>query len=210
MYGAFFFLSQFLQDVQGHSPLVVGVGFLPIPASVFLGSQLTSRVLVPRLRPKAIMMSGVSLAALGWPLSQLHAGSSYLQVLAGLVLLGAGAGISLVSLTSASLVGVDPRDAGAASGLINVVQQLGAALGLAVLVTLFGAITQHAQLATAAGLHAGSPTDIVLVHGLDIVFGVGAGFALLAMTIVGFFVRPAAQSTVVTRPGEEPARRTKA
>ena len=204
MYGAFFFLSQFLQDVQGHSPLVVGVGFLPIPASVFLGSQLTSRVLVPRFRPKAIMLSGVALAALGLALSsQLHAGSSYPQVLAGLVLLGAGAGISLVSLTSASLAGVDPRDAGAASGLVNVVQQLGAALGLAVLVTLFGAITQHAQLATAAGLHAGSPADAVLVHGLDIVFGVGAGFALLAMAIVGFFVRPTARGASASRQVEQ-------
>ena len=79
-------------------------------------------------RPSSLLLS-----------SQLHAGASYLQVLVNLVLLGAGAGISLVSLTSASLAGVDPSDAGAASGLINVVQQLGAALGLAVLVTVFGA-----------------------------------------------------------------------
>jgi EmrB/QacA subfamily drug resistance transporter len=197
MYGTFFFLSQFLQDVQGHSPLIVGVGFLPIPASVFLGSQLTSKVLVPRLRPKVIMLLGVSLAGVSLLLSsQLHAGSSYLQVLVNLVLLGAGAGISLVSLTSASLAGVDPRDAGAASGLVNVVQQLGAALGLAVLVTLFGAVTNHAQLATAGQ----SATDAVLVHGLDIVFGVGAGFALVALAIVARWVKPASQSAATVRP----------
>ncbi len=197
MYGTFFFLSQFLQDVQGHSPLIVGVGFLPIPASVFLGSQLTSKVLVQRLRPKVIMLLGVSLAGVSLLLStQLHAGSSYLQVLVSLVLLGAGAGISLVSLTSASLAGVDPRDAGAASGLINVVQQLGAALGLAVLVTLFGAVTRHAQLATAGE----SATNAVLIHGLDIVFGVGAGFALLALAIVALWVKPASQSAATVRP----------
>jgi EmrB/QacA subfamily drug resistance transporter len=197
MYGTFFFLSQFLQDVQGHSPLIVGVGFLPIPASVFLGSQLTSKVLVPRLRPKVIMLLGVSLAGVSLLLSsQLHAGSSYLQVLVNLVLLGAGAGISLVSLTSASLAGVDPRDAGAASGLVNVVQQLGAALGLAVLVTLFGAVTSHAQLATAGR----SATNAVLVHGLDIVFGVGAGFALVALAIVARWVKPASQSAATARP----------
>jgi EmrB/QacA subfamily drug resistance transporter len=201
MYGTFFFLSQFLQDVQGHSPLVVGVGFLPIPASVFLGAQLTSKVLVGRLHPKAIMMSGAGLAALGLLLSsQLHAGSSYPQVLVNLVLLGAGAGIALVSLTSASLAGVDPKDAGAASGLINVVQQLGAALGLAVLVTLFGLITHHAQLATAAGSWRGSPADAVLVHGLDIVFGIGAGFAALAMVIVALLVKPASQSAPAPLP----------
>ena len=106
MYGTFFFLSQFLQDVQGHSPLIVGVGFLPIPASVFLGSQLTSKVLVPRLRPKVIMLLGVSLAGVSLLLSsQLHAGSSYLQVLVNLVLLGAGAGI----LTGEPDVGVAGR-----------------------------------------------------------------------------------------------------
>jgi EmrB/QacA subfamily drug resistance transporter len=190
MYGSFFFLSQFLQDVQGHSPLSVGLGFLPIPASVFLGSQLTSRFLVGRVRPKSIMLSGAGLSALGLLFStQLYAAAPYAQVLVSLVLLGAGAGIALVSLTSASLAGVDPKDAGAASGLINVVQQLGAALGLAVLVTLFGVVAHHAQIASAS-FGAGSHADAVVVHGLDIVFGVGAGFALLAMAIVALFVRP--------------------
>ncbi len=111
-------------------------------------------------------------------------------MLVSLVLLGAGAGIALVSLTSASLVGVDPKDAGAASGLINVVQQIGAALGLALLVTVFGVVAHHAQIASASAVAAGSHADAVVVHGLDIVFGVGAGFALLAMAIVALFVRP--------------------
>ncbi len=83
MYGTFFFLSQFLQDVQGYSPLVAGVAFLPMPASVFLGSQLTSRVLVQRLRPKVIMLSGVGLAG-----AQLAA----LEPAARRVLLSPGAG----------------------------------------------------------------------------------------------------------------------
>ena len=191
MYGTFFFLSQFLQDVQGHSPLIVGVGFLPIPASVFLGSQLTSKYLVRRVPPKALMMSGIGLSTLSLALSsQLHAGSSYLQVLVNLVLLGAGVGIALVSLTSASLAGVDPMDAGAASGLVNVVQQLGAALGLAVLVTIFGVVTRHAQLSNALGSGAASHADAVLVHGLDIAFAVGAGFAIAAMAIVVLLVHP--------------------
>jgi EmrB/QacA subfamily drug resistance transporter len=204
MYGTFFFLSQFLQDVQGHSPLTVGVGFLPIPAAVFLGSQLTSRLLVGRIPPKAIMLSGAALTGLGLLLStQLHASSPYAQVLVNLVLVGAGAGISLVSLTSASLAGVDPRDAGAASGLINVMQQIGAALGLAVLVTIFGDVTQHAQIATVAASAAGTHADAVVVHGLDIVFGVGAGFALLAMAMVAYFVRPVPRPAAVPGAVEE-------
>ncbi len=64
MYGMFFFLSQFLQDVQGYSPLIAGVAFLPMPASVFLASQLTSRVLVRRVPPKALMLSGIGLSTL--------------------------------------------------------------------------------------------------------------------------------------------------
>jgi len=210
MYGTFFFLSQFLQDVQGHSPMTVGVGFLPIPASVFLGSQLTSRFLVGRARPKAIMLAGAGLSTLGLALaSQLHAGAPYAQVLASLVLLGIGAGIALVSLTSASLANVDPKDAGAASGLINVVQQLGAALGLAVLVTVFGSVTRHIQIATAAAT-GGSHAVSEVVHGLDVVFGVGAGFALLAMAVVALFVRPASPPAPVrypatSREGEERA-----
>ena len=96
--------------------------------------------------------------------------------------------MSLVSLTSASLAGVEPQDAGAASGLVNVIQQVGAALGLAVLVTVFGAVAGHAQLG-AAGVDrqlAGPPR---MVHGLDVVFGVGALFAVLAFGMVAVFVR---------------------
>jgi predicted MFS family arabinose efflux permease len=201
MYGSFFFLSQFLQDVQGYSPLAVGVGFLPIPASVFLASQLASKVLVRRVPPRALMLSGAGLATASLVLSsQLHAGASYLQVLLNLVLLGVGIGVSLVSLTSASLTGVDPKDAGAASGLVNVVQQLGAALGLAVLVTVFGEVTGHGQLASAIGSAASSHADAVLVHGLDVAFAVGAGFALLAMAIVALFIKPAPQLAAGLRP----------
>ena len=69
MYGMFFFLSQFLQDVKGYSPLRTGIGFLAIPASVFVSSQLTSRVLVRRIRPRALMLSGIGLAWISLVLS---------------------------------------------------------------------------------------------------------------------------------------------
>jgi EmrB/QacA subfamily drug resistance transporter len=190
MYGAFFFLTQFLQDVQGYSPLRAGVSFLPMPLSVFLASQLTSRVLVTRFRQKSLMLFGISLTLAGLVASsQLQAGSTYAQVLVGFVLIGSGIGVSLVSLTSASLEGVDDHDAGAASGLVNVVQQLGAALGLAVLVTVFGAATQHVQLgARTAGVSSAHATSL-LVHGLDVTFGVGALFAAVALGTVAVVIR---------------------
>jgi len=194
MYGIFFFLGQFLQDVEGYSPLRAGVSFLPVPASVFLSSQLVSKVLISRIRPKVLMLSGISITIVSLLLaSQLHAGASYPQVVASLVLLGLGMGTSVVPLTSASLSGVEPADAGAASGLVNVVQQVGAALGLAVLVTVLGAAAGHRQLGAAVRAPAS------LVHGLDVTFGAGAVFGLVALVMVAVLVRLPAVATSAGR-----------
>jgi EmrB/QacA subfamily drug resistance transporter len=196
MYGMLFFLTQFLQDIQGHSSLITGIGFLPAPTSVFLGSQLTSRVLVNRFPAKVVMLMGLSAASLGLLLcTQFHANTPYVEVLASLILLGGGMGISFVSLTSAGLAGVAPADAGAASGLINVMQQLGAALGLAVLVTVFDTVTPSGRsggLSTAA--NAGPVARAALVHGIDVTMAAGAGFSLLALAIVAIFVRTPARA----------------
>jgi EmrB/QacA subfamily drug resistance transporter len=199
MYGMIFFLTQFLQDIQGRSSLITGIGFLPAPTSVFLASQLTSRVLVNRLPAKVLMIMGSTSTVLGLLLAtQLHAGTPYLQVLASLILLGTGIGISFVSLTTAGLAGVAPSDAGAASGLINVMQQVGAALGLAVLVTVFDTVTPGARsagLSTAA--HAGAAARAALVHGIDVTMAAGAGFALAALAIVVVLIRTPAHSQVI-------------
>ena len=205
MYGIIFFLTQFLQDIQGHSSLVTGLGFLPTPTSVFLASQLTSRVLVNRLPAKTLMLVGTSMSALGLLVAtQLHTGSAYPQVLASLILIGAGMGVSFVSLTTAGLAGVAPADAGAASGLINVMQQLGAALGLAVLVTVFDSVTSGSHtvgLSQVAGLggSAGTAARAALVHGMDVTFAAGAGFALAALAIVALFVPTPARAEVELR-----------
>jgi EmrB/QacA subfamily drug resistance transporter len=196
MYGMFFFLGQFLQDVEGYSPLRAGISFLPIPISVFVSSQLVSKVLTNRIHPKALMLSGLGLAVVALALStQLHAGAGYGQIVVCLVLLGLGSGTSLVSLTTASLAGVDPHDAGAASGLVNVMQQVGAALGLAVLVTVLDATAGRSQL----GAGVGAATS--LVHGLDVTFAVAALFALAALIMVATLVKlpaPAPRTSTVS------------
>jgi predicted MFS family arabinose efflux permease len=200
MYGMFFFLSQFLQDLQGYSALRAGISFLPIPISVFAFSQLTSRSLVNRIPAKVVMVSGISLSALSLALaSRLHAGASYAQILVCLVMVGAGTGISLVALTSASLAGVEPADAGAASGLINVVQQIGAALGLAVLVNVFGSVTHHAPLANLANSTTTDAARALAVRGLDDAFAAGAVFALVALAMVAFLVRPIRHTGALSR-----------
>ncbi len=187
-YGMFFFLTQFLQEVDHYSPVRAGLGFLPIPLSVFLSSQLTSRVLVNRLGTRPLVVMGIGASTLSFALlSRLHAGTPYALLLLELVLFGVGFGISLVSLTSASLAGVEARDAGAASGLINVMQQVGAALGVAVLVTVFGIATRHAG----GPLLTPGSADATFVHGVDTAFRAGTVFLLAALATAALVIRPA-------------------
>jgi EmrB/QacA subfamily drug resistance transporter len=194
MYGMVFFLTQFLQEIQHHSALITGLGFLPTPISVFLSSQFTSRVLAGRVPPRTLMLSGSALSTLGLLLAtQLQAGTAYAQILVTLVLIGAGMGISFVSLTTAGLAGVEPHDAGAASGLVNVSQQLGAALGLAVLVTVFESLTPISFGAGPAGI---ALNQGQLVHGIDLTFAAAAALSLAALSIVAVFIRNPAESHV--------------
>ena len=187
MFGVFFFLGQFVQDAQGFSPMLAGLAFLPIPISVFASSQLASRVLIARVPAKAVMLGGMSamIASLVL-LTGLSPTTPYAQVLASLVLMGVGAGTSLVTLTAASLAGVPSGDAGAASGLVNVVQQVGAVLGLAVLVTVSSAVAPRT----------GPAHTLLDAHAIDVIFAVAAGFAVAALVLVAAVVK--------TRPATEP------
>ncbi len=151
MFGMFFFLTQFLQDVLHYSPIKTGLAFLPFTVALFAMSQLSARGLVQRFGAKAVMVVGFSVSTLGMlMMTQLTASSSYPSLLAPLMLFGAGNGLAFVPLTSTSLSGVRQEDAGAASGLVNVMQQLGGALGLAVLVSVFGTAARGAAAQSVA------------------------------------------------------------
>ena len=152
MFGLFFYLTQYLQEVLGYSSLKAGFAFLPMPTTVFVVSQLTSRRLSELVPAKALMLTGVGLGTVGFVLaSGLGEHSTYLHVFGCLILFAIGNGMAFVPLTQAALAGVPPQDAGAASGLVNVTQQLGGALGVSVLVTVAGSAagTPH-ELVTAA------------------------------------------------------------
>lgn len=172
-YGMFFFLVQYLQDVHGYSPLEAGVAFLPIPAAIFASSQLTTRVLVERLPGRLLLLGGLALALGGMVVdSMLTPASAYGQLLASMLLFGVGNGISFVLLTNTGISGVAPGDAAAASGLLNVTQQLGAALGVAILVSIFGAAT---------GGRATGPAGFS--RGLDHVFAGAAALVAVALVL---------------------------
>src|SRR5499425_2367328 len=146
MFGMFFFLTQFVQDILHFSPLQAGFSFLPMTAALFAVSRLSPR-LVSRFDPKILMVVGMLpvVAGMTW-LSRISVGTDYLSgVLGPMLLLGAGMGVVFVPLTMASLNGVHPEDSGAASSMVNVMQQVGGSLGLAILVTAYSTAVRNAQ-----------------------------------------------------------------
>jgi EmrB/QacA subfamily drug resistance transporter len=137
MFSLFFFLSQYLQDVRGYSPLRTGFAFLPMPLAIIIGTQISSR-LVDRVGSRALLVAGPLIAAFGlFLLSRVNVTSSYaLHIgLAGAIITF-GIGMSFVPITLSATGGVDRRDAGLASGLINTTRQIGGSLGLAALLTI--------------------------------------------------------------------------
>ncbi len=191
MFGMFFFLTQFLQEVLGYGPLQTGLAFLPFTVALFTASQLSARGLVERFGGKALMVGGLMLSTSGMLLmTQLSATSGYLSLFVPLLLFGTGNGLAFVPLTSASLSGVRPDEAGAASGLVNVMQQLGGALGLAVLVSVFGGSAREVAAQSAATAASAAQAHQAFVVGADHAFAaatvfVGATVVILALAIRG-------------------------
>ncbi|MDQ1680766.1 MAG: hypothetical protein QOI42_1625, partial [Frankiaceae bacterium] len=179
MFGMFFFLTQFLTGVLGYSGLATGFAFLPLSAGVFATSQVTARFLLPRLGAKPLMVGGITISMTAvLLLTQLNQHSGYWLVLVALVLFGIGNGSAFVPLTAASLAGVDPADAGAASGLVNVMQQVGGALGLSILVTVFGS---DGRAQRAAGIR---DQVAIFVHSADRAFLVAAVMLAVAIALM--------------------------
>ncbi len=197
MFGMFFFLTQFLQEVLGFSPLRAGVAFLPMTIALFAVSRLTPR-LIPVFGPKRLMIAGMIPVVIGmaW-LSRVSPATSYwTAIFEPMLLLGAGMGVVFVPLTTASLAGVRPQDSGAASSMVNVMQQVGGSLGLAVLVAVFGTAERHATSRPLTSLPA-VVQHHVLAHGMSDAFGLAAIFDAVTLLIIVALLR--------TRPPTVPA-----
>jgi MFS family permease len=207
MFGMFFFLTQFLQDVLHYSPLQAGFAFLPIPLTVFAGSQLAARVLVQRYSIRRLTTASIALSAVGLMLvTQLSAHTGYPMILLALMMFGFGMGISFVTLTAAALTGVAPGDAGAASGLVNVMQQLGGTLGVAVLVTVFGSASKHAIAHLTPHLDAASQFNQVFVYAADRVFVAAVVFFVAALAlVVATMARPTGRTARTAAVADESA-----
>lgn len=189
MMGMFFFLTQFLHGVLGYSDLKTGFAFLPMPISVFVASQLAARLLVDKFGGRRLILVGLTMSTAGllW-LTQIDAASGYGSVLGPLITFALGNGLAFVPLTSAALEGVEPKDSGAASGLVNVMQQVGGSLGLAVLVTVFGAATNG--YTAPAGTAAADVAKLTFVHGAETAFWTAAGFLAVTLVLLAVVMRP--------------------
>jgi EmrB/QacA subfamily drug resistance transporter len=208
MFSMFYFTTLFIQNVLGYSPVEAGFAFLPFAASVMLSSGITAQ-LVGRIGPKPLMMAGTLMLSSGllW-LSFAEAGESYVSALLGpLVVMALGAGGCFVPLTLLAVSQIRKDEAGIASALLNTSQQIGGALGLALLGTIAATATRHRieDLAGSLGQASGraletaqhapgaaaqlSPSlratfDQATVHGYSHGFRVGSAIALLAFVLV--------------------------
>jgi EmrB/QacA subfamily drug resistance transporter len=190
MYGMFFFLTQFVQDVLGFSPVRAGLAFLPLSGAIFAVSRLVPRLL-SRFGPKLLMVTGASAILVGvlW-LARISAGTHFVPGLIGpMLLFGIGAGLSFTPLSVMILSGVQRQDAGAASGLLQAMQQVGGALGVSILVTRFGMVSREAARHPLANATAEAQTHHVLAEAMGSAFALSAVFAalilLVALVVIG-------------------------
>ncbi|WP_299571239.1 MFS transporter [uncultured Williamsia sp.] len=191
--GMMFFLTRFMQGVLGFGPLTTGLAYLPMTMGTLVATQFSARWASTRIGPRPLLVLGFALAAggTGW-LTTIGPTSVYGDFVGATVLVGFGGGLAFFSLTTAALRDVHPEDAGAASGMVNAVQQLGGALGLAVLVSVFGAAT-HATGGSAADVFTGGVRATFWVStGLLL-----AGMALMALTQPSRVVRTLAPAPPV-------------
>jgi EmrB/QacA subfamily drug resistance transporter len=190
MFGMFFFLTQYLQGVRDYSALKAGFAFLPMTVALFAMVRIVPRV-SDRIGARRLMIAGEGVATLSmiW-LSRLSATSQYFpDIVVPMFFLGLGMGVAFIPLTTTSLAGVEPRDAGAASGLVNVTQQVGGALGLGILVTVFGTASKHAAQHPLVGATALQERHHELAHAIATAFTGSAVFLALTFSVIVFAIR---------------------
>lgn len=181
-FGMFFLLTFYMQRVLGYSPLRAGFAYLGFSVGTILGVA-TASALVPRLGMKVVVAIGMSINVLGMLyLSRLPVDGTYVaDVLPRILLIGVGGAWTFVAVTVAAVAKVDAQKAGIASGMLNACQQVGGAIGLAVLVTISA---HHGRTLAAQG----TPAMTAEVQGHGLAFVVGAGLCLAAVVVALLFI----------------------
>ena len=203
IFGVFLFLTYYLQQTRGYSPISTGLAFLPMTAVIMTSAVLANTRLLARFGPRPLVVVGMLLGAAGmFFLTRLGLHSGYAaHILPALLAMGVGFGFVISSSMNSATLGVRPSDTGVASATINASQQVGGSLGIALLSTL-------AASAAMSYLGAGRPSSALLagaaVHGYTTAFA-WAGVIFLAGAVVsgllferGVRALPAAAEPVMT------------
>ena len=183
IFSVFFFLTLFVQNVLGFSPLKAGLGFVPLTGGIIIMATLMSR-LIAKIGPRLPMAIGALVAAVGlvWA-SRLTPHSSYLSaVLAPTLIMSFGLGAIFVPMSLTVVSGVKPKETGLASALLNVGQQIGGSLGLAILINAASAVTK-------GQIQAGVNNVQALTAGYSRAFEIAAGIAFCAFVIALVSIR---------------------
>ena len=182
VFGVFLFLTYYLQQNRGYTPVATGIAFLPMTAAVMISAAVATNKLRARFGPRPLVVTGMVLGATGMLyLTRLGVTSSYVTaILPALVAIGVGLGLSMASAMNSATLGVAPADAGVASATVSASQQIGGSLGTALLSTiatsaLAGYITgAHAHVSQALIAHAAVHADTTAFVWAAAIFAVGA------------------------------------
>jgi MFS family permease len=179
----FFLLSLYMQEILGFSALKTGVGYLAVALTAILASG-AAQALTTKIGVKPVLTVGLALIGGGLIyFTQISVTGSYVSdLLAGFLMVGVGLGFSFVPVSIAALSGIEPQEAGLASGLINTSQQIGGALGVAILTTVF--TTRSTNL-----IESGTDQPQAFVSGFSLAFWVAAAFAGISILATLFALR---------------------
>lgn len=190
MFGMFLFLTYYLQIAKDFSPIRTGVAFLPMVAGMIVGSTQIGARLMTRVPTRYLMTPGLLVASTGmlWLTQMTPEGSYSTVVLPGMILLGLGLGTTFMPAMSLATYGVEPRDAGVASAMINTSQQVGGAVGTALLNTIAASATTSYITSRAPGGSAQVVEVQGMVHGFTTALWWASGLLLVAAAIAFTFI----------------------
>ena len=186
LFSMFFFISLYMQQVLGYSAIKSGLSYLPLAVGIIVSAGIASG-LVTKVGFKPVLVAGLVLTAIGlvW-FAQVDTDGTYLgDILFPSLLAAVGLGFAFVSMTIAAVSGIEHEQTGLASGLINTSQQVGGALGLAILASIANSRTD--SLMQDAGGAASALPD-ALTQGFQTAFMVGAGFAVLGAILAATLI----------------------
>jgi predicted MFS family arabinose efflux permease len=202
LFGMFFLGSLYLERVLGYEAIEIGLAFLPVSLGIGAMSLFAAPRLGLKFGPRAVLLGGLTLITLAllWMARLPVEGEFLVDLLPAMLLLGAGAGISFPQIMTLAMSSATPQDSGLLSGLINTTQQVGAAIGLAVLATLATERSEELVREGATGASA-------LTSGYTLAFAIGAGFVIAAIAVAVVVLRSPAPPAEERHGALEPAYR---